>query len=247
MNLIATSNPESIASAIEPGRRTELAKVEQALAPILSRWRTESDPPPPVVYRCFYLEAAIRRHRETVIPPLQAIAEGHGGESGPHRLDAAKMLVAVDPHIGFRTLSGLLKSDDSAGLSETLREAALEPISQELGLKPNVPFALPVELSGRVYDASRHRLWHDIARIVGDVERKLSVEERIPWRNPRDAETALNIAVRAVEGYELLFERGADINALDDRAHTPLDLAHILDRRMPFGDLLEDRGGKWQV
>ena len=49
------------------------------------------------------------------------------------------------------------------------------------------------------------------------------------------------------EVFELRIDRGSDINALDDRAHTPLDLAHILDRRTPFGELLEDRGGKWQV
>jgi cytohesin len=64
-----------------------------------------------------------------------------------------------------------------------------------------------------------------------------------------DGQTALHLAVLMGHAviFELLLDRGADVNATDDRAHTPLDLALILKRSRPFWSLLQARGGKSYV
>ena len=122
MNLVVVSNPESIAAAIELERRTEQAMVDEALAEILACEVTESSPYGPWISRSHDLDEALARHRETVVPRLQDIADGAGGESEVVRINAALTLGRVDPQLGFRALLTLLKSDDPRMLSWTLDE-----------------------------------------------------------------------------------------------------------------------------
>jgi hypothetical protein len=113
-------------------------------------------------------------------------------------------------------------------------------------LTPRVPLATTVGRMARVDDASRHRVWDRIALAIGDTDRRLSVEEIVRWRCPTTGETALHRAVimNLPSMCELLLDHGADVNAADDRAHTPLDLAVALRRGGHLLDLLRNRGGR---
>ena len=162
MNLVVVSNPESIAAAIELERRTEQAIVEEALAEILASEVTETGPCGPWISRFRYLDEALGRHRETVVPRLQAIAEGSGGESEVVRIDAARTLGKIDPQVGFRALLTLLNGDDPLMLSWTLDELeglAITAEEDRLDLSAFVPG--PAEL-GRI----RAFLDHPDERVV---------------------------------------------------------------------------------
>ncbi len=108
---------------------------------------------------------------------------------------------------------------------------ALDTIAREFGLKPQVPFATTVGSVKRLGDASRHRIWDQIAISIGDLDRKLSIEEVVRWRDPTNGETALHHEVRTAHftmrlGYSdrvnVLLRAGADIHARSFEGKTPL-------------------------
>jgi hypothetical protein len=122
MNLVVTSDPESIAVAIDLERRTEQAMVEQSLAATLACKVTESGFRRLGIHLPAHLTEALRRQRENAVPRLRAVAEGRGGEGEPVRIHAAAFLREVDPSLGFRALLCLLESVDPLMLSETLHQ-----------------------------------------------------------------------------------------------------------------------------
>jgi ankyrin repeat protein len=109
---------------------------------------------------------------------------------------------------------------------------ALFPIAEELALKPRVPFAPFVGSVARLGDASRHRIWDEIAVAIGDVERTLSIAELVRWRDPATGVTALHHVVRTAhttmrhshaDRVNVLIQAGADVNARSFAGRTPLD------------------------
>jgi hypothetical protein len=117
----------------------------------------------------------------------------------------------------------------------------LEPIAEQLGLKPKVPVAVSIGSQPMPEDLSRHRSWNRIADMVGDVERKLPPEELIRWKSPKDGQTALHRAVQCLAKNEvyLLLAAGADVNA-----RPPLGSPIYTVGRTPLYELLRATTGK---